>query len=122
MLLVAVELPWPDSALSANSRNRWAKIKAVTPARQMAKLTALNSRMHVIKPGIGDLIISMEFYPPTKRAFDLDGCITRCKAYQDGIFDALGIDDNLIVEINAKRCQVVKCGLVRIEVKTRYNK
>ena len=33
------------------------------------------------------------FYPPAKYHYDEDGLVGRCKAYQDGVGDALGFDD-----------------------------
>jgi CPA2 family monovalent cation:H+ antiporter-2 len=44
----------------------------------------------------GDVDVSVIFYPPDRRRRDLDNCYSMCKAYQDGIFQALGLDDSRI--------------------------
>lgn len=42
----------------------------------------------------GPIHIALTFYPPNKRRRDLDGCISSCKAYLDGLADGLGVDDS----------------------------
>jgi hypothetical protein len=39
------------------------------------------------------LQVSLTFIPKDRRHYDLDNLIARCKPYQDGIADALGIND-----------------------------
>lgn len=107
-------LPWPVSELSPNSRNRWAKIKAVKAARDLAAVLLLSEGRVCLPAKVGGLHVIYKFYPPTRRAFDLDGLVSRCKAYQDGIFDGLGINDNLIIQLSARRCEVLKNGAVEI--------
>jgi crossover junction endodeoxyribonuclease RusA len=110
---VSVLLPWPDSALSPNSRNRWAKIKAVKAAREMTE--ALLAGTPFTCP-TGAVSVSYNFYPPTRRAFDIDGLVSRIKAYQDQIFEHLGADDRQIVALFARRCEILKNGAVEITV------
>ena len=41
----------------------------------------------------GALHLTITFYPPTRRAFDLDNALARIKAGLDGLADVLGVDD-----------------------------
>lgn len=115
--IITVILPWPSSALSPNSRQPWRKIEAVKAARAVAYAETCN---YIGSFGVtillGPLAVIMDFHPPTKRHFDLDNLISRCKAYQDGIFDALGLNDNLIVMLVARRRGAMKGGSVKISL------
>jgi crossover junction endodeoxyribonuclease RusA len=118
---ISVSLPWPESALSPNSRDRWAKIAAAKSARYIAKLETFK----LFTIGANDkpvynffvrLKISFIFHPPTHRHYDLDGLVTRCKNYQDGIFDALNNNDNQIEVIEARIKDVCAGGSVTITI------
>jgi crossover junction endodeoxyribonuclease RusA len=108
-------LPWPSSALSPNSRSRWTKIKETVAARNLASMMLFEAGVSQAATS-SPLIIRYRFYPPNKRHFDLDGLISRCKAYQDGIFEYFGMDDNLIVTLDARRCEVRKGGAVEVTI------
>lgn len=89
-----VELPWPDRALSPNGRVHWArKAKAAKTAKGVA---AVLTRVEVVtRPQWSRVRLEWVFHPKTANALDKDNCIASCKAYQDGIAIALGIDDSL---------------------------
>jgi hypothetical protein len=125
MTIITVTLPFPSSALSPNGGHKtWTKTQAVKPARMLAKCELLNiingfdgsNPFYKIYKTSAPLSIFMEFNPPTKRHYDVDGMITRCKAYQDGLFEALGIDDNRIEQVSGRRREVVKGGKVTITI------
>jgi crossover junction endodeoxyribonuclease RusA len=87
-----ITLPWPPSALSPNARGHWstlAKAKkayraaCAWTAKEQGLKAAPSSRLH----------LSLMFYPPTRRAFDLDNCLARMKSGLDGLADVLGVDD-----------------------------
>ena len=40
------------------------------------------------------LHLSLTFYAPTRRAYDLDNALARMKAGLDGLADVLGVDDS----------------------------
>lgn len=63
----------------------------------------------------GPIHISLTFYPPNKRRRDLDGCISSCKAYLDGLADGLGVDDNRFT-LSARLSDVRTGGEVVINV------
>lgn len=91
--MITVELPWPDKALSPNSRPHWAtKARAAKTAKTMAAaLTRVETKT---KPQWPRAKLEWVFHPKTANAVDKDNCIASCKAYQDGIAIALGIDDS----------------------------
>ena len=96
--MITIELPWPDKRLSPNSRNRWAKIKATKWARHDAFYVTREAKNDVIEWYSGGLpyriLAQYTFYPPDRRQRDRDNFSAMMKAYQDGVCDALGIDDN----------------------------
>lgn len=64
----------------------------------------------------GPVHVSLTFHPADKRRRDLDGCIASCKAYLDGLADALGVDDNRFT-LSARMSQIcAHGGEVKIEV------
>lgn len=115
--MIAVTLPWPDRALSPNSREHWArKAKAVKQARITAGWCA---REAGIRHGDFDipnaLKVTVAFAAPSKRRVDADNLLASLKAALDGISDAIGVDDSKF-EIAIRREPPVKGGLVRIEL------
>lgn len=91
--MIRVELPWPDRLLHPNARPHWAKkAKAVKSAR----VDAFYSTRSECKATVGwdRAKVRVEFAPPDNRRRDMDGMISSHKAAQDGIADALGVDDS----------------------------
>jgi len=116
---LSIRLPWPPSELSPNSRNRWAKIKAVKEARELVAAILFTECVRYApghQPTKKPLAVHYKFYPPTRRWYDVDGLVSRCKAYQDQVFEHLGVDDHLAVYLTARRGKVVKHGAVEITV------
>jgi crossover junction endodeoxyribonuclease RusA len=108
-------LPWPDCRLSPNGRHHWAQ---VARAKKAAKRTAYYT---TLEAGIGpidadSILVRYSFYPPSRRAFDLDNMVASMKAAADGISKAIGIDDakwNLAVSPHGP---VEKNGMVKVEL------
>ena len=87
-----IDLPWPAKPLHPNSRPHWRKKAAsVKSARSEAA--------RVAKP-IGKIdaeavkVTCIFSPPPVKRNRDADNLLAACKAYFDGIADAIGINDS----------------------------
>ena len=120
--MLNVTLPWPAPELSPNGREHWTvKAEAVKAARTLAWRTAQEELwLHpvYISPD-APLVAHFEFYPPNKRWFDLDNLVSRAKNFQDGLFDALGINDRLITRTIADRCGVYPGGKVVIMIERR---
>jgi crossover junction endodeoxyribonuclease RusA len=88
-----ITLSWPDRDLNPNSRVHWsAKAKAVKAARHEAGWAL--RRTFRTKPGWDRVAVDMVFCPPDERRRDRDNLIASSKAIQDGIADALGVDDS----------------------------
>lgn len=86
-------LPWPPTGLSPNARLHWAKLARLK--KQYRATCAWQARIQgarAIKANA--LHITVEFVPPTRRAFDLDNALARMKSGLDGLADALKVDDS----------------------------
>lgn len=106
-------LPWPPSALSPNARTHWsalARAKKAYRAACAAQAQAQGARR--IKAD--RLHLTLTFYPPNRRAHDLDNCLARLKSGLDGLADVLGVDDKHWSLTIAKADTVG--GFVRVEV------
>jgi crossover junction endodeoxyribonuclease RusA len=101
---VTITLPWPDRAMSPNARSQWGRIRAVSPARDLARLNTLDQVgqfLPLAQPK--NIILTLDYYPPKGRRADWDNVVGLCKAYQDGIFDALRWSDAAIVDGRARK-------------------
>lgn len=107
-------LPWPSSDLSPNGRLHWSKVaKAKASHRRDAGLLCIAAGAKGL--GWDAAHIDMTFNPPTKRRFDIDGLLSRCKAQIDGLADATGIDDYGF-SITIRRGEVIKGGQVVVKI------
>lgn len=101
-------LPYPFPALWPNKRPHWsAKARATRSYRQWAKLAA-----NTAKPGPVHLILCPKTFGPKP---DRDNFIAACKALQDGIADAMGINDNKL-EVTYEIGERCKDGAVIVEI------
>lgn len=90
---VRIALPWPARQLSPNARAHWAvKAKATKDARNTARVLTLEA-MKLRRPRWEGVVLHWDFHPKTASLPDGDNAESSCKAYRDGIADALGIDD-----------------------------
>lgn len=89
---LTITLPWPPKELSPNARLHWSKLaKAKKTYRAVC---ALQARAQGAKPiNAKKVHLSLMFYPPTRRAFDLDNAFARMKSGFDGLADVLEVDD-----------------------------
>jgi len=110
----AIDLPWPDKDLSQNARVHWSqRAKAVKAARTAAAWLVRAGIPR--RPDWKAVALSVVFHPPNRRRFDRDGLIGRMKALQDGIADAIGVDDRHFIPTYAMG-EPVKGGLVRVSL------
>lgn len=111
-------LPWPSTALSPNSRVHWrVRAKAVSSARAVAFYVAREAgwRGDLLPPG--RLHLWWDYWRPHKgNRPDDDNMLSRCKAYRDGLADALGIDDQRFVSHPFVQDAPHKGGLVRVRI------
>lgn len=92
-----ITLPLPEKVLSPNARpNRFAKTAATKTARDTARREAYRSKNEWDFP-MGFFIVSIQYvaYWKTKRGkWDNVNLTAACKAYEDGIQDAVRQDDS----------------------------
>jgi crossover junction endodeoxyribonuclease RusA len=106
MSLVEITLPWPPKQLQGNgTRNRMARWRIGKQYRTTAYLLTLQAMPREFRGcSIGyhvNLSVSFEFRQPAKRSDgrrnvqvnDDDNLIAAMKSAQDGIADALGVND-----------------------------
>lgn len=62
------------------------------------------------------LPVEWTFCYPTNARRDRDNLLAACKAYQDGIADALGIDDTIFEPIVLRRGDVLRGGKVIVTI------
>ena len=87
-----IELPWPPKELSPNARLHWTKLAKAKKAYR-AECGYLAVEQGVGQMEVGKLHLSLTFYAPTRRAYDLDNALARMKSGLDGLADVPGVDD-----------------------------
>lgn len=111
---LTVTLPWPPKELSPNARLHWAALaRAKRAYRHACALQAMAQGVRRVQAT--KLHLSLNFYPPSRRAFDLDNALARMKAGLDGLADVLGVDDRHW-ELSIKRAGEIG-GYVKVEVR-----
>lgn len=113
--MICVDLPWPSRDLHPNARVHWAKkARATKKARTDAGWAAKEAG--VKRMNASALSVTVTFYPPNRRAHDLDGCMASCKAFFDGIADVIGVDDSKWLFGPPRKEEPVKNGAVRVQI------
>lgn len=108
-------LPWPSAILSPNSRVHWRpRSKKVKAHRATAYYTALEAGVSI--PGAGEIEVVITAHPPDKSRRDRDNLLSQCKAYLDGVAQALQIDDSRF-DPKVRWGDVVPKGQIVIEVR-----
>jgi crossover junction endodeoxyribonuclease RusA len=115
-MTLRITLAWPDKALWPNGgyAHRFAKAKAVKAARTAAWALTLEA-LKGAKPDWSGAKLSWFHHPKTAHLPDKDNCIASAKASQDGIAQALGIDDRHFQSTHTI-AEPIKGGLVRVEI------
>ena len=92
MIKQVFELPYPPAVLNPNVKVFWRKLyEAKKKARHCAYIVVKSQlRLINIKAPVK---VHYDIYPPDMRRRDADNAKAACKAYQDGIADAIAIDD-----------------------------
>ncbi|WP_249343617.1 endonuclease [Delftia sp. PE138] len=112
--MLEITLPWPPKELSPNARIHWAQLaKAKKAYRAACAWTAREQGARALQDD--KLHLSLTFYPPSRRAFDLDNALARMKSGLDGLADVLGVDDKNW-SLNIARAEEIG-GMVKVEVR-----
>jgi crossover junction endodeoxyribonuclease RusA len=94
---MTITLPLPHAKLSPNARVHWSTKHRLT--KHHRALAAIKTIAHIAnhgKPSTAPTQYRIHFYHPDHRRRDDDNAIASCKAYRDGIADALRIDDHTL--------------------------
>lgn len=113
--MLELTMPWPAKELSPNARVHWAKLAKVKRATRHALAWTAKQQGAVRVDHAHGLRIAMTFHAPTRRAYDVDNALSRCKAGLDGLADVLGVDDSRW-QYAIERGAPVKGGAVRVVV------
>ena len=112
-------LPWPSTKLSPNARVHWAVLNAEKRRyKQACYILAKNALKDVGRPKSEKLHLDIEFFPPSRREYDLDNALARLKAGLDGIAYAIGVDDkhwSISIKKSSEIGGYVKVGISEIE-------
>ena len=115
MTQISIFLPWPDKRLSPNARIHWAALaKLKKKAKTDAYYTALQEDLGQIDAE--KVHAKYTFFPPDRRTRDRDNLISSCKAMQDGIALAIGVDDGKWITTYEIAGAVEKNGMVKVEL------
>lgn len=115
---VRLSLPWPDRRLSPNARVHWrAKYQATAAAKAVSYYLA-REQIGRQKFGWERPHLTWQFCPPSRRRYDVDNLIAQHKAAQDGIADALGVDDSKFISTYSMG-EPVKGGAVLVTIAPR---
>lgn len=113
MTTATIFLPWPDKRLSPNGRYHWTQLaRAKKAAKRTAHYTALEAGLGKLEAE--RLVVRVSFYPPDRRPRDTDNMVSSCKAFFDGISQAIGIDDSKWTLILEPRGAIEKNGMVKV--------
>lgn len=111
-----IELPYPDKILWPNGRgHHMKKHRAFQKHKQWARLATLAAGA---LPDSFPFPIpwSVTFYPKTRHPVDNDNARASLKAYQDGIADALDIDDFLFAAPTIHFAEPIKGGRIVVVI------
>lgn len=90
--MLNLTLPWPPTNLSPNARVHYQALARAKKAYKTACWYTAHSQ-GLRKIDADRLHLSIEFVPPNRRGFDLDGLLSRMKSGLDAIADITGVDD-----------------------------
>lgn len=112
--MIKIELPWPPSSLSGHNTGHWSK-KSGDVAKHRGWAFTATKAARLVVPVAGDILISVEFYPPDNRG-DRINYWNRTKPYFDGIADAMGVNDKRFMPAGYHIGEIVKGGRVVVTI------
>ncbi len=116
-VVISVTIPWLPKGYNPNGsqRNTIGKRDA---ARKYKLACAWLCKAQGIKPvGWEGAVVFITFHPPSRRAYDLDNALARCKHGLDAIAEAIGVDDAKWHSISLVRGEVRKGGEIIVELR-----
>jgi len=90
---IEIILPWPQRVLWPNSRPHYYQLaRAKKEFRTECAWEA--KRQGAVPLQTQSLHVSLQFFPPTRRCYDLDNALAAMKSGIDGLADVLQVDDS----------------------------
>ncbi len=111
MTCLSITLPWPPVELSPNFRTRSTRWIA-RKKKEYRTSCAEAAWVRGIQPGRDLRLERIVFHPPNRQPRDKDNLIARFKAGQDGLAEAMGVDDEQFNSVPRDIGEVVKGGAV----------
>ena len=114
--MITIILPWPAPVLFPNAQRQkhWTtRAQAAREQRAYSKALAYPFRDHDLAPPCR---VVYTFCKPDYRVRDLNGCYGAIKAAEDGIADALEIDDRHFYPVTLKWGETGDGGRVVVEI------
>lgn len=114
--------------LSPNKHSHWTnKYKYKTEYKAACKAIALSHILYIKQSTTSSVVmqdffckrgidLSLDFFPPNNKKFDIDNMIARMKSGIDGCFDAFCVDDFFIRRILATMRETSDPGYVLFKV------
>ena len=104
-----VVLPWPDWNLSPNARIHYQEKSAITKTHRFIAKSISNESLGFRNWIDADVAFTIWlFWEPNKIRRDTGNMRAAVKAYQDGVFDALKLDDQIIRDEYLHRAGIKK--------------
>lgn len=118
---IEIVLGWPASNLSPNRRGHWTVAYRARKRYRSDCCAAAKSQIPWDASVSDAAHISLSFFPPDRRRYDIDNLVARMKSGIDGVCDALGIDDKQFQSQSANIAEVkgtaLDGGAVRIQIR-----
>lgn len=117
---MTISLPIPNAKLWPNTRVHWRERSRLV---KIARLTACYEVAEFWKREVAEMRIpsvrftgyTLAFFYPDARRRDDDNAQASCKAYRDGIADALGVDDSTLRLLEIPSFQIDRAN-PRVEI------
>lgn len=114
---MVVTLPWYPKQLSPNAREHWATV-AKHKKQYRHACWALAKEAGLTWTIDGKILIEIIFYPPSKRAYDLDNCLAAIKSGLDGVADAMGVNDRRF-DLRPRMADTIG-GMIKLTIEDKY--
>lgn len=112
-----VTLPWPADCLWPNGPNSHRMKVARQRGKARESAWALSKVAQLSAPETRPITVQLVIHPKPRGPLpDADNCVAACKAYFDGIADALGVNDRDFVFPPVEFRERRKGGAVVVEI------
>ena len=117
MTLARIILPWPPRATSPNvsGQGQWRRKASAAKGYKLA-CWALCEAEKIRPVDAVEVDVLVTFCPPSRRRFDLDNALSRCKQGLDAVAEAIAVDDSQWRRITLERGDACRDGAVIVHI------